>query len=418
MLIEQIPTPSSSSSAGADGGDRETSSQDRQENSNPSTPTTAPPQTSTATPRPAVDEETLRRLDKILRSIPSELDDAAAYAELKARLRISGSKDPVSSSKTKIIPSSPMSPSPSTIQPSPPSLPKYTSTVQPSPTFTLPSSPTSPSPTTSLPISPISPSPSSPIQPMQTSEDTSDKEGWGDYGQPFAVPSPGRGGVCTSVHKPHLTEGGEINEEEVEEFHLFFDYGEAEKEEDLPRRQTRRMTTDRLLGEAETLKTRGEEEAVVQRPRTIRQLVDEEESEEPENLEADEERTAEEDSRQKRERKRKGKGSVLPPPKKKCPAFTGDVITNDFAPAFPLSQNEDSDLEEPELRWTRASRRRQGRPATSPSTTYSPQHVVLTSALLQQMLKFDDPKLQEEVHQRVTSQKKLKAGKILHLPSL
>ncbi|XP_042031431.1 vegetative cell wall protein gp1-like [Salvia splendens] len=150
MLIKQIPTSSLSSDAGANKGDRETSSKTDKENPSPPTPT--------ATPPPAVDEEALRRLDKILRSIPSELDDAAAYVELKAKLGISWSKNPASPSKTKILPSSPKSPSPSTVQPSPSSRPK---TASP------------------LPSSPTSPSPSSPIQPMQTSEDTSDKEGWG-----------------------------------------------------------------------------------------------------------------------------------------------------------------------------------------------------------------------------------------------
>ncbi|XP_042043265.1 leucine-rich repeat extensin-like protein 5 [Salvia splendens] len=224
MLIKQIPASSSSSDVGAESGDRETSIQAHTENPNPSTPITPSPQTSAAAPPPAVDEETLRRLDKILRSIPSELDDAAAYAVLKAKLGISRSKGPTSPSEIKILPSSPISPSPTTIQPSPPSLPKTTSTAQPPPTFPIPSSPTSPPP-------------SSPIQQMQTSEDTSDKEGWGEnYGQPFAIPSPGSSGASTSIHEPQLTKGSDVNDEEVEDLRPLFDYGEAEREEGPPLR--------------------------------------------------------------------------------------------------------------------------------------------------------------------------------------
>ncbi|XP_042027171.1 uncharacterized protein LOC121774345 [Salvia splendens] len=98
MLIEQLPTSSSSSDAGTKSGDRETSSKARQENLNPSTPTTASPQTSTATPRPEVDKEALRRLYKILRSIPSKMDIATVYATVKARLGISLSKDKATTS--------------------------------------------------------------------------------------------------------------------------------------------------------------------------------------------------------------------------------------------------------------------------------------------------------------------------------
>ncbi|XP_042005737.1 proline-rich receptor-like protein kinase PERK9 [Salvia splendens] len=150
MLIEQIPTSSTSSDAGAESGDQETSFETQVENPSPSFQ--PPPQTSVAAPPPAVEEETLRRLDKILRSIPSKMDNAAAYAALKVRLGISRSKEPASSSKTKTPPSSPTSPPP---------------------TFPLPSSPISPSPST------VQPSPPSPIQPMSTSEDTSDEERWG-----------------------------------------------------------------------------------------------------------------------------------------------------------------------------------------------------------------------------------------------
>ncbi|XP_042019217.1 leucine-rich repeat extensin-like protein 5 [Salvia splendens] len=217
MLIKEIPTTPSSPRTGADGGNRETSSRVRQENPNPSTPTTAPPLTSTVTPHPEVDEETLRHLDKILRSIPRELDDAAAYAELKSRPGISRPKAKASSSKTKIFPSSPTSPPSSTVQPSPPSPPKATSPVQTLPLSPLPSPPISPSPTinlpsspTSPPPSPVQPSPSSPTQPMQCSESTSDGEGLReDYGQPFTMPSPTRSGAPTSVHE---SQGGNNDE--------------------------------------------------------------------------------------------------------------------------------------------------------------------------------------------------------------
>ncbi|XP_041995647.1 uncharacterized protein LOC121745755 [Salvia splendens] len=364
MFIKQIPTPSSSPSAGDNDGDQETSSQVRQENPNSCTPNTAPPQTSTATPSPEIDEETLRYLNKVLLSIPRELDDAAAYAELKARLGISRSKNPASSSKPKIPPSSPTSPKPSSIQPSPSSL----------------------------------------TQPMQCSADTADKEGLGeDYGQSFAIPSPAGGGGSASVHKPHLTEGGDINSEEEEEFRPLFDYGKMEEEEPL-RRQTRRMTTDRLLEVAENLKTQCEEGTVVQKPRTVRRLVDEE-AEEPQFQEAGEEEKATKGSLAR------GKGSILPILKRSRPADTEVAIADASAPASPQPGDKGSDSTGEELRWTRTTRRQQGKPEASPSIAYSPQHVVLTPALRQQMMEFDDPKMQKKVHQRVTSQKKLKAGR-------
>ncbi|XP_042029662.1 pectinesterase inhibitor 10-like [Salvia splendens] len=131
MLIEQIPTSSSSSDVGAESGDRETLFQAQVENPSPSSQ--LPQQISAAAPPPAVDEETLRCLDKILRSIPSDMDNAAAYAALKAKLGISRSKEPASSSKTKIPPSSPTSPPPLPIQPPPSPLAQPS---PPSPTFT------------------------------------------------------------------------------------------------------------------------------------------------------------------------------------------------------------------------------------------------------------------------------------------
>ncbi|XP_042012205.1 junctional sarcoplasmic reticulum protein 1-like [Salvia splendens] len=194
MLIKEIP------STGTNGGKRETSSLVHKEKTNPSMPTTAPPKTSTTTPSPEVDEETLRHLDKILKSIPRELDDAAAFAKLKARLGISRSKAKASSSKTTILPSSPTSPPPSPIQPSPPS----------------------------------------PTQSMQCSESTSDVEGLReDYGQPFAIPSPTNGDGSIPIHEPHLTKDGNINDEGVEEFLPLFDYGETDKKEKEPLRLRR-----------------------------------------------------------------------------------------------------------------------------------------------------------------------------------
>ncbi|XP_042041241.1 WASH complex subunit 1-like [Salvia splendens] len=158
------------------------------------------------------------------------MDNAATYTALKAKLGISRSKEPASSSKTKIPPSSPTSPPPLPIQPPPSPLAQPS---PPSPTFT-------------------------PIQPVDYGGDASDEEGWReDYGQPFAIPSPINGGGSISIHEPHLTGGGEINDEEEEDLHPLFDHREAEKEEEPPRRQTRRMTMDRLLEEAETLKTCG-----------------------------------------------------------------------------------------------------------------------------------------------------------------
>ncbi|XP_042044518.1 WASH complex subunit 3-like [Salvia splendens] len=216
MLIEQIPTSSSSSDASAESGDRETSFQAQVENSSPSSQLSL--QTSAAAPPPAVDEETLRRLDKILRSIPSEMDNAAAYAALKAKLGISRFKEHASSSETKIPPSSPTSPSPSPIQPPPSPIAKPS---PPSPTFT-------------------------PIQPVKYGGEASDEEGWReDYGQPFAIPSPTSGGGSISIHEPHLTGGGEINDEEEEDLHPLFDYREAEKEEEPPSRQTRNRSAPR-----------------------------------------------------------------------------------------------------------------------------------------------------------------------------
>ncbi|XP_042008974.1 lysine-rich arabinogalactan protein 19-like [Salvia splendens] len=147
MLIEQIATSSSSSDAGTKSGDRDTSFQAQVENPSPSSQ--LPPQTSAAVPPPAVDEETLWHLDKILRSIPSEMDNAAAYAALKAKLGISRFKEPDSSSKTKIPPSSPTSPSPSPIQPPPSPIAQPS---PPSPTFT-------------------------PIQPVKYGGEASDEEG-------------------------------------------------------------------------------------------------------------------------------------------------------------------------------------------------------------------------------------------------
>ncbi|XP_042005839.1 uncharacterized protein LOC121754567 [Salvia splendens] len=117
----------------------------------------------------------------------------------------------------------------------------------------------------------------------------------------------------------------------------------------------------------------------MQRPRTVRRLVDEEEPEEPKSQEAVKEKEAKEDSRQRGERKRKGKGSVFTPLKRSRPTNEGVIITDASEPASPLTRERDegSDAEEQELRWTQRSRRQQGRPTISPSTIYSPQHVPL-----------------------------------------
>ncbi|XP_042011532.1 mucin-7-like [Salvia splendens] len=77
MLLEQLPTSSSSSSSSDNSGDRRASPQAQVENPSPSSQ--SPPQTSAAPPR-EVDEEAIRRLDRILRIIPSDTDIATEKA--------------------------------------------------------------------------------------------------------------------------------------------------------------------------------------------------------------------------------------------------------------------------------------------------------------------------------------------------
>ncbi|XP_042027226.1 proline-rich receptor-like protein kinase PERK8 [Salvia splendens] len=90
MLLEQLPTSSSSSSSGADSEDQRTSPQAQIENPSPSS---QPPPQASAAPPPEVDEEAVRSLDRILRSMPSGTDIPTVYATIKARLGISLSRD-------------------------------------------------------------------------------------------------------------------------------------------------------------------------------------------------------------------------------------------------------------------------------------------------------------------------------------
>ncbi|XP_042055951.1 uncharacterized protein LOC121800413 [Salvia splendens] len=101
LLHQQPPSLNHRSDAGTDSGDRRSAG--------PSTPTTTvpPPQTSVVAPLPEVDEEALWRLDRILRSMPSEMDTAAVYASLKARLGISRSRDLATTSAPENLPQNP-----------------------------------------------------------------------------------------------------------------------------------------------------------------------------------------------------------------------------------------------------------------------------------------------------------------------
>ncbi|XP_042030033.1 uncharacterized protein LOC121776961 [Salvia splendens] len=106
MLLEQLPTSSSFFSSSADSGDRRTSPQAQIENPSPSSPTL--PQTSAALP-PKVDEEAIRRLDRILWSMPSDTDIPTVYATIKARLGISLSRDRATTSTPQNPPQNPPS---------------------------------------------------------------------------------------------------------------------------------------------------------------------------------------------------------------------------------------------------------------------------------------------------------------------
>ncbi|XP_042005821.1 putative uncharacterized protein DDB_G0290521 [Salvia splendens] len=106
MLIEQIPTSSSSSSARADSDNQEASSQAQIENPSPSSP--PPPQTSAAPP-PEVDEEAIKRLYRILRSMPSDTDIPTVYTTIIARLGISLSRDRATTSTPQNPPQNPPS---------------------------------------------------------------------------------------------------------------------------------------------------------------------------------------------------------------------------------------------------------------------------------------------------------------------
>ncbi|XP_041995795.1 predicted GPI-anchored protein 58 [Salvia splendens] len=110
MLLEQLPTSSSSSSSAAGSEDRRTSPRAQVESPSPSSQ--PPPQTSVAAPYPEIDEEAQRCLTRILRSMPSEMDIATVYATVKARLRISLSKDRATTS----ISENPPRPLPSAFQ--------------------------------------------------------------------------------------------------------------------------------------------------------------------------------------------------------------------------------------------------------------------------------------------------------------
>ncbi|XP_041995748.1 uncharacterized protein LOC121745870 [Salvia splendens] len=109
MLLKQLSTSSSSSSSSADNGNQETASQTHIENPSPPTPTTAPPQTSAATSLPVVDEETQRRLMRILRSFPSDIDITTVYAAVKAQMGVTLSKDKAVDSTSQNNPRNPSS---------------------------------------------------------------------------------------------------------------------------------------------------------------------------------------------------------------------------------------------------------------------------------------------------------------------
>ncbi|XP_041995718.1 uncharacterized protein LOC121745839 [Salvia splendens] len=358
----------------------------------------------------------MRRLENILRSIPTETDPTAAYATLKAQLGIFRSKDPASTP----VPQNPPS--------SPPKTQSLPHAPKPTPIFLL----------------------------VQYSGDDTDEEERG--AQPVAapvegvesvlppaaegtpaqnIPSPASGGGSTSAHGPQPIEVVDIDDDDMEDFppppsdillhQMEADWIFLQAMEDEPEREeqplSRMMTMDHFLGETEALRAnqlRREEETMEQRPRVVRRLVDEEEPMNQGAGEAVDDSEAVEDSRVRaeRERKRKGKEIAHPPPKRIRPADVGIVITDAYQLASPQEGDEGSDTEGRELRWTRTSRRQQGSPATPPAADYSIPTVALTPDLLQQMLEFDNPKWQEEVNQRVTNQKRLKAGKKLHQPSL
>ncbi|XP_042059399.1 uncharacterized protein LOC121803887 [Salvia splendens] len=369
MLIEQIPTSSSSSSARADSDSQEASSQAQIENPSPPTPTTAPLQTSDAAPLPEVDKEAQRSLTRILWSMPSDTDISTVYATLKARLVITLSKDKAA---------------PSTSQ-NPPRNPPSISQTQ-------------------APLHTTEPTPVIPL--VQYSGDDSEEEG----AQPAATPST----TAESVPPPHAegttalnactppSVGGSnsptlrgpaqpievvnIDDDSGEDFlppseilqqgeadWNFFPHAEDEsvpdREEEQLRRRSHGMEINRMVEEvkARMASMQRAEEERVERLRVARRLLNE--SDEPETQgvvgainqgagEAVEERGVVEDSRQEAEKKRKGKETVLPSLKRMRLATRGI------------------------------------------------------------MLIFDNPKWNEEIHQRETPTKRLKAGKKLHQPAL
>ncbi|XP_042056273.1 uncharacterized protein LOC121800844 [Salvia splendens] len=134
----------------------------------------------------------------------------------------------------------------------------------------------------------------------------------------------------------------------------------SETEEEPLHRRTRKREIHTLMEELETrvASMQRVEEEQVERPCTVRRLLDE--PGEPEN------QGAVEDSHQKAEKKRKGKGTVLSSPKRMRPATRGIVISDTYLHAAPQEGDEGNDTEGRELRWARTSRRQQGRPAPPP----------------------------------------------------
>ncbi|XP_042012074.1 proteoglycan 4-like [Salvia splendens] len=252
MLLEQLPTSSSSSSSGAGSEDWRTSPRAQVESPSPSSQ--PPPQTSVAAPSPEVDEEAQRRLTRILRSMPSEMDIATVYSTVKARLGISLSKDRATTSTSQ----------------NPPRHPPSASQTQ-APLRT-------PEPTPFIPL-------------VQYIRDESEEEGGAQPTAPTEealsvppphaedttvpnAPTPPSGGGSNSPTLLGPTQPIEAEDESVPET----------KEEPL-RLQTRRMEINTLIKEVEAgvASMQRAEEEHVERPRVVRRLLDE--PEEPENKE-------------------------------------------------------------------------------------------------------------------------------------